>query len=349
MNLNKQKIIIYLLIISFVLLIANVVVDQFFKKEPGHVQEKLSSISPSEVNDIFTSIIDEFGIEKAWINKKELRNEDPDSVACIYKIRIPADLPVTVVLNELNARFINNNLRITSKESRKEKTTYLKILSGKTAFLQADFVTDPLLARHASSLGFLINNIEKLSQSELEAFLSLPESFSLIIVPSEKGEAIEKKVKESGREYTVLLNDKIDEVRFKLNEDYSEKRLKASIRSILGAFNESRLYMIDDVSDLYKSSVYPTVKTEFERRKMALIPLNSFVEIKGKDNQDLQSIFRFYCESNSNPEGKVFLINAHDYLELKGMLELYRKKGYKFVSPSSLKFGMQKPAVTEKS
>lgn len=336
---KKQKIITYLLIISFTLLLINIVVEVFAKQNPK-VPEK-TELTTKEIKERFENVISEFGIEKNWIKIKTSGEESSEYNPSNYEIRIPQTLPVAVVLNELNLTFTNENLTVTSREITKGKTTLLKILTNKQLMLEAEFIPDASIVRKTANLGFIIDDIDKISDKKIESILNLPENFALTLTPSEKAETLKKRILDSGKEYVTVLNDDIDEVRFKLSQDYNEKRLKGSIRNLLGSFGDSRLFIIDETSDLFKSQVYKTVCKDLTSRKLNLVPMNNFVTVKGKDKQDLQSIFRYYCESSNSSGNKVFLITADDFIELKSVLEAYRKKGYKFVFPSSLKFGLQ--------
>ncbi|MGE5682553.1 MAG: hypothetical protein ACM34K_16930 [Bacillota bacterium] len=336
---KKQKIITYLLIVSITLLLINIVIDIFTKKNP-EVPPK-TELTAGEIKERFENVVSEFGIEKSWIKQKASSKKAGGSATPAYEIMIPQSLPVAVILNELNILFRDENLKVTSKEVTKNRETVLRILSDKTLMLEADFIPSAELTRHTANLGFIIDDIEKLSDKKVDEILGLPESFALTLTPSEKAEGLKKKILESGKEYVTILSDDIDEVRFKFSADYNDKRLKGSIRNILGAFGDCKLFIVDESSEIYKAAFFKTVNADFTARSLSLIPLHSFVRIKGKDEKDLQSVFRYLCESSNSLGNKVFMIDADNFLELKPVLEAYRKKGYKFVFPSSLKFGLK--------
>lgn len=347
MGTSKQKIIVYLLAASFILLLGNIIVDRFHKVKPGLPYPGRSILAAGEINDLFEDAVCEFGIEKSWIQRKPLGTDQSGDATFSYNVKVTADLPVTLILNELNRRFLEHGLTITAKELRKEKTTTVKILREKKVLLQADFVTDPEAVRSAATIGFIIKEIDKLSDKEFSEFLSLPENYTILLNPSEKAEKASKAIVEQNKEYIVVLDDNIDEVRFKFADDYSDKRLNTSVRTILGVFGNSKLFLIDDASDFYKSRQYVVVKSAFEKRKLNLVPLSSFTEIKSREDKDLQSMFRYYCESNTSAQGRVFSVTARNFLELKDMIDLYRKKGCKFIFPSQLSFGFAPAAASQ--
>lgn len=343
---TKQKIIAYLLAASFLLLLGNILVDRFHKVKPGLPYPGQSLLSAGEINSLFEDAVCEFGVEKSWIERKPIGTDQSGEATFNYNVKVTADLPVTLILNELNRRFLEHGLKITAKEMRKEKTTSIKILREKNVMLQADFVTDPAAVRSAATIGFIIKDVEKLSDKDFAEFLSLPENYTIVLSPSEKSEKAAKEIVSQNKEYIVLLGDKIDEVRFRFDDDYSDKRLNTSVRSILGAFGNSKLYLVDDASDLYKSRQYLVVKTAFEKRKLNLVPLNTFTELKSREDKDLESMFRYYCESSASGE-RILLVTAKNFLELKEDVDLYRKKGCKFVFPSQMNFGLAPVAQTQ--
>ncbi|MCU7495194.1 MAG: hypothetical protein HF314_04865 [Ignavibacteria bacterium] len=313
--------------------------DRFHKVKPGMPDPGQSNLTAEDVNSIFEDAVCEFGIDKSWIQRKVLHTDQSGEATYNYTVKVPTDLPVTLILNELNSRLLEHGLSISAKELRKEKTTKLQILHVKNIMLQADLVTDPSVVRSTATIGFIIKDIEKLNDRELTEFLSLPEYFTLALSPSEKAEKAVKQILALNKEYIIILGDNIDEVRFKFDEDYSEKRLNTSVRTILGTFGGAKLYLIDDESDLYKSPLYVTVKTAFEKRKLSLNPLSNFTEIKSRADQDLESMFSYCCQSSASGQ-RVYTITAKNFLELKDLVDLYRKKGYRFVFPSQLNFGM---------
>ncbi|MGE5352370.1 MAG: hypothetical protein ACM3P0_09825 [Acidobacteriota bacterium] len=320
--------------------------DRFHKVKPGLPYPGQNVLTAGEINSLFEDAVCEFGIEKSWIQRKPVGTDQSGDATFNYNVKVTADLPVTLILNELNRRFLEHGLNITAKEMRKERTTSIKVLREKSVMLQADFVTDPMATRSAATIGFIVKDVDKLNDKEFSEFLSLPENYTLILSPSEKSEKAAKEIVSQNKEYIVLLGDKIDEVRFKFAEDYSDKRLNTSVRAILGAFGNSKLYLVDDASDLYKSRQYLVVKSAFEKRKLNLVPLNTFTEVKSREDKDLESMFRYYCESSASAE-RVFVVTAKNFLELKETIDLYRKKGCKFVFPSQLNFGLAPVATSQ--
>ncbi|MGE5498816.1 MAG: hypothetical protein ACM3Q2_12125, partial [Syntrophothermus sp.] len=297
-------------------------------------------VTKNEVDRRFRKVISEFSIQDSWIKTKKLKEAISDSVRTSFEIKIPAGLPSVVILNRLQKVFLKDSIYVKSNEITKGRITQLKIVFDKTILLAAELIPDQEIVRNTSDLAFILSDFEKLSESRKEEILKLPEKFAVILTPSQKSESLKKKVMESEKEYCILLNDNIDEVRFSLNPDYNDQRLIKSVKNILGSFGEAGIFLMDETTEIEKTSKASVVAKQFEVRKIRFVLYNHFITVKGNDRQDLQSRLRYYCESSGSSGNKIFLIDAEDYLEIKDVLETYRLKGYRFVPPSVLKYGL---------
>src|SRR5690606_7539279 len=142
-----------------------------------------------------------------------------------------------------------------------------------------------------------------------------------------------KRAVEMRKEYVVELNDEITELDFKLSPSYSEKRLKLSIRSILGAFGKAIFILIDEKSNLYNSSAYQLIKSEFEKRKIKIFPRSTFYLITGEDaNQSAEK----FLKGIKHKESRAAVISASNHMEIKDVIRNFRKVGYKFINPSNV-------------
>ncbi|MEI7812751.1 MAG: hypothetical protein WCJ01_10045 [Ignavibacteria bacterium] len=336
---KKQKIVKYLLITAFILLLTNVALELFIKKDPNIIEP--TTLSVSEVNSKFISIVTGLGIDKSWIKSKKLKHKLSDSVSSVYEVKTPASLPIAVIISELNSALIQQNLIITSRELVKRKVATLKILSDKTIMLQADIVSDTLIHRNTVALGFIIYDTQSLSDKQIDEIRAQPEYLAFILTPSNRGESLIERITDSRKEYVVLLNDDIDNVKFKLKPSYNKSRLIKSVRTIFGGFRESKLFLIDETSNLHKSPADSIVSKEFAVRRHNLVPLSNFVTIRSQKDKDIQSVFKSCCESGDSTGNKVFLISGEDFCKVSNEIHNLRKKGFQFVPPSALKFGLK--------
>ena len=111
--------------------------------------------------------------------------------------------------------------------------------------------------------------------------------FGYYVIPSKESAEFVKKHLKLKKEYVVLLNDDIDELKYKLKNDYSEARLKSSIRSIIGSFPNAAFILVDDNSNLFKSSIFNFVANEFEKRNIKLIKKSSLLDITDESKNQI--------------------------------------------------------------
>lgn len=330
---DKQRIIKYLLGIAVFLLIVRATLDIFMgKDEPGTHSPEPAEATVKSVEDDFRFILDDFAVAAEWVNKKKISHYD--SVSYIYKVSLPADLPAAVILNEANYVYSRYPLIVTSKEQGINGVTTMRVVNSGKDMLVAEFTTDKNISRQAPELGFILNDFESLGSDEMEKLLSLPENFAVLLTATTNGEKLRPKVLSRKKEFMLLLNDDITEVKFRFDEDYTEKRLRTSAREILASFGDAEMFLIDDQSDLYKSVPFKSGRKEFESRGIELIPVNSFVTIKQGNDESLDSVFEYYCKSSVTTGKKIFLISADDFMSIKETIEKLRKKGFKFIFPS---------------
>lgn len=335
MKLNKLKIIKYLLIVSVVLLLGNAALDMFFIKPPV-----IEHLTTENLNKRFEIILKEFGIHDDWVSKKRISAEKTDSLKFIYKVKVPADLPITILLNQVITELNGLPLSITAREKNVNGLTRMNIFHGNSLMLAADIDLNMEIARKVASIGFIISDVEELSADDFEKLMSFPEFFAVMLHPSQKSKEYKKSVIEHGKEYILVINDDMDEIEYKMEEDYGRIRLKTSVRTIISDFSDTRLFAIDEKSALYRSSLSNFLNTEFQKRKLELTPLGKFVWLTGRDEEDLNNQFRSISRNLKPGESRIFVLKAEDFYNLGQEIELFRKQGYKFILPSSVNFGI---------
>ncbi|MGB8318783.1 MAG: hypothetical protein WCE54_11700, partial [Ignavibacteriaceae bacterium] len=249
---------------------------------------------------------------------------------------IPVDLPITVVLNEIFISFKNYNLSIKSEEQKINGKTLLKISSGNNLKLTSEFFYDKSISRNAGSIGIFITGITNLDDEKRKALLSIPETFELLLVPSKQSSLILKTLRDFKRGYGILLNDDITDLEFKLSSKYSDRRLKSSVRNILGKFPGSSVFIIDNQSNLFSSNVSPLLKEEFKKRNLRLVSEDSLSELTNEGNNNTLKDFRDKIEATKRGETAEFVITAEEFRLLQPEIIRFRKVGYKFVHPSEL-------------
>lgn len=329
---DRKKIIQVLFPAAVVLLIAFIIINKTISESSPPQKQ----ISAAAINSIFKKSLKNLGYEDKWIDPVKKNRKYPDSLKFNYSVLVPADLPIPVVIDEINLNTNPEEAKIISNEKRINGEAELKIYSGGFLKLNAMLKYDNTIRRKAGYVGLLIDGWNNLSLKEDSIYLSVPESFAALIIPSKNSEKLISTIKENHKEYAILLNDDITDLDYKLNPSYSKKRLRLSIISIARTFSDAIFFLIDKKSDLYKSSNYSYVKNEFAKRKIRLVYLNSIPSINGNDVKTLNDNFHSFVSNIGDGEKKLVLVSSSDFLHLKQEIVSFRKIGYKFINPSQI-------------
>ncbi len=334
---TSRKIIISLFIIVIILLIANITLDSIWgnKTKP----EFKKQIDLKETERLFKESLANLGIEKSWISIQKKRNKAPafpEKDYPSYSVAIPSDLPITVVLNEIFISYKNYDVNIKSEEEKINGKTLLKISAGNNLILNSEFFYNKSISRDAGNIGIFITGIAGLTGEDAKTFLSIPETFELLLEPSKESSEILKMLKEYKKEYGILLNDNITDLEYKLSTKYSTGRLKSSIRNLLGKFQNSSIFIIDDHSNLFSSDIFPLLKEEFKKRKLQLLREDSFSNLTAISNSSALKDFRDKISETKRGEKAEFIVTADEFRLLQPEIIKYRKIGYKFILPSKL-------------
>ena len=327
-----------LLGIVIALLLANIIYKKYIMiKMPAEKAE----VSSKLIKEKFLSSVNSFGLKKEWVVQTKYRGKKrtqkkQDSVIYSYKISVPQDLPIPVILNEINSELKNENVKVISKEEKINGKSLLSIYSKNNLKLTASFTYIDEMRRKAGYVGIIVSGLENLNKDEIAKVLNFPELFGYYVVPSKESEEFVKKHLKSKKEYIVTLNDNIGELKYRLEENYSEPRLKGSIRSIIGSFPKASFILIDDNSNLYKSSVFNFIANEFEKRKIKLIKKSSLLDITDESKNQMQSNFSNLVKSSNENWGKVIIVPADNFSLIEEEIIKLRKIGYRFINPSQI-------------
>jgi hypothetical protein len=323
-GLDQKKIAVILFFTTVTFLIANIIADKITGTRVDVVPQELSG---EDINSKFISAVRVFGVSPDWITAKKHSKKDPASLYASYSIDVPPDLPIALLIREVTNTYDTNNVKLVINEKKIKGITSLKLLSGGKQKIAAEFNYKAGLNRKAGSIGFLLEDFKDLDDTEDSVLLNSPESFAVILMPSKQDRDLAKKITGAGKEYVIFLNDDISELIYRLNPNYSETRLKGSIRSILGDFGSSVFLIIDDNSSLFSSPAYTVLKHEMEKRNIKLLRKNSFRALN-PDN------LRAYLRGINDGELKTVVMSAGDYIKINNTLMSFRKVGYKFINPS---------------
>ena len=321
----KRKFIYGLISFSLLLIAANIYIDNFFTKSEPVIRE----ISKTEIENGFTKILIDHGIDDEWIEKKNVERNNADSINYIYRVKIPSDVSITSIIKDLNETFINKPLLIESTERKNYSNSTVKFYSNEILKLEAYLNHEDNISRKYATYSFIVN----VDNIEINEILKIQIPFSLAITPSETNAKQISRLNELNKSYVILLDDTIDDSKYKLDKDFSKEKLIRSIKSILFSFGRNRVYIIDDNSKIYNSKSYNLLKDELVKRDIDFIIKSSLTKLTADSNKELFSLFEFYSTSLKKKEGKIFLMNYNNFVTLQAPLEKQIKKGDRIILP----------------
>ena len=328
---DRKALIIVLFSLVIILLVLNIVLSKIYKH--SGIQSKKIELYSGEIKDRFISGIHNFGIKDEWIDENKYDVKKGDSLRFSFRVRVPKDLPVAVLLNEISNSFLTGEIICTSREIKVNGTTNMFISSGGFDKLKAEFVYNPDIRRTSCSFGFLVYGLNRLDLVTQDQLIKVPEIFTAVLLPSKESLDISKRLKMNNKNYAIILDNDISDLDYKLSSGYSTERLKLSVRSILGDFSNAVAYLYNGNSGYTTESNYAFINHEFEKRNVRFIDINKFNLIDERKTPLDVSLELIVKQANEN---KTFLIyiSADNYIKIKPLISKYRDIGYKFLNPS---------------
>lgn len=325
-SLSRTNIISILLVVTILLLGINIIIEKYYHQLKLSAEKGL----PSDlINKRFLTALKNYNIDSSWISKKDLSKIEDDSLKYSYNVRIPEDLPPSLLIKEIKNQFDTNEVNIYAVDKPSETSVEIKLFSSKYLKLSAAIKNNDLIHRQADSIAFVIIGIEDLNSENLNDILKMPEHFTCALVPSKYSLELAKLLDQEQKQTAVLLNDDIPDLEYKLKSNYSKNRIRNSLKSISGKFSNASFFIIDNNSDIYNSDHSDAIKSWFESR--GLITEEKFSEIEFTSPENI-----FIKIKSEEGKKRVYKISADDFLEMSSVLASLRKLGYRIVYPSVL-------------
>lgn len=334
----KQKFIKYLLVLAIVLLVVEIAIDRARKPKQVVVASELTVL---QIETVFFKMLDEYGIEPKWISKKKVKPADDDSTRLQYLVKIPADVPIPLIIRDINKVIQKDITGFVSEEIKIFGSTEVRIYTNEILKLRATLTPDKSLIRKRNSLSFIISDAFDLSDDNFNKFLSVSHPIAGSIIPNENVVIKADTLKNYRKEYVVLLDDQISDSKMKLKQEYQKEILRGSMKNIVNSFKDSRLIIVDEKSVLFRSPIYNFVRDDFKKQGVTLVVKSEFIELSADEDSELYSKFRFYCNDTTGVHQKQFLISFENFQKILPELEGLKKRGNKII-PISKTFLSQK-------
>jgi len=330
---NRRKIIYFLVAAVVGLLLINVLLGLTKKKNENQIENNLSVLT---IEERFFNTLDGFGIENDWIAKQNLKKGTYDSISYKYIIKLPFDVAIPVVLKDLNESFNDLPVSLNSQEKKNHGYSILNIESNNYTMLVSEFNYHSELTRLYSEIGFLISGIEDATESELTTFFNLPFKVGVILPLSEESQQLAELVKTNNLTYYIQLLKESDNINYNLDGDLGLEKLIITIRNIISSFNSPRYFFINQLESGFTSTTKNFIYEQFGKKGRQILNLNSFINLKGEDANDLKSLLEFHINKLTFGSYKIFRIELNDWFLIEKDLITFMKKGNKIVNPSQL-------------
>ncbi len=324
----KKRIIQILFTLAVLTLVANLIVAKYFKG--SIIKEK--DFNSNVINDQFLNDLQNFGLKKEWI--KDLSKDETNGSIYSYKIDLPKDLPIPVVLSEIYSSLFSSGVKIQTIEKIIGGKTILNISTEKGLKLSAEFNYNENIRRNTGNIGLLVFNLEKLGVKDINAVVNFPQTLVAAIIPSKESIQLASDLIDNRKALAILLNDDIKDPDYRLSKDYSNYRLNLAIKSIVSDFSNAIFFVIDDHSKIYQSPAYNFIQSEFSKRNIKLIPLSFLTVIPDGNKADIKTNFKRLVMKTHIGDNKLVSIYADDFGILKPEIFSLIKIGYKFINPS---------------
>jgi hypothetical protein len=313
---TSKKIIKYLFAAALLLLLSDLVLEKLYPE----AYKGTITVSNEEADSVFQTILITYGIEDQWLSRKGEK----------YTVRIPVDVPAELIMLDLSEYYRDKNAVVSSKELVKGTRSLMELNSAGETVLSAEFIYEKNIKRKISTLAFILLNINRLNENEISGLLALTDNYTVALDPSTKNRDMSYLLKGKGKEYSLIINNNISELKYRLDDKFSDKKLTITIESITAHFPEAVYFILDDIPVIYSQRVDDLLHKEFDKRKMKYKYLKEFKQIR---NISSPEEFREYINVHGD---QVFTIDASEFLKYKDELKTLRKRGIKVSNLSAL-------------
>lgn len=328
---TQQRLILLFFVVALILLSANILVGKVFKTENTIIQP--SPLSSEQIDSLFQQAVFNFGLPVSTIKNQRIKEVKIEKNYPSYMLRMPKDLPIPVFISELNDLFSGFAVDIFTDEKQMSGRTILQIVSENEIRLAASIDYSPDLKRESSTVGFLVTINDKTNKSVIDDLLDTPEPFGFLFTPSIVMKSFIASDQNSNRQYVLLLGDETKDLDFKFEPGYSERRLKSSVRNLLGAFPRAAFIILDDNSTFYSSKIFLFVEKEFLSRKIRMVKKSELNFLAGSVSSASSQFNEILVNTDINST-KLIACTPDDFKSILSDVRSFRKIGFKYVVPS---------------
>jgi hypothetical protein len=324
----QKKIIYFLIVVAFLLIILNLYVESNSSVNEVPIKQEVFT---SQIDSLFISTLFKNGIIEEWVEAKSISNKRHDSLRHVFYVDVPEDLQIVSILSDVTKSFNKLPVEIISEERINYSKSALKIYSNNVLKFEAFLTPNPNIEREFAEISFLADATQLTVKEVKDLTQKITIPFTLLITPSEE---INKSLSDNElniNSYSVHISDLIEEKQFKLSPESSRELLASTINNLISSFSNAKFFLIDKESDIYNSVAYSYVREKLAESNKVFIEKSRYIDLTDKTFNQIVSIFEFHCENGKSKQRRVLLLNLEDLIKLKPEIFKQRKTGNKFV------------------
>lgn len=316
MNLSIRKKILYsLFALTVVLLLGNIIVDLVLGPEKVTSEE----IIDNNFSGFFDKTLSDYGVSKNSIKlTKEIKD---DTTYYKYKVAVALTFPVALFVNDIRNVKTDEPVSFTCIENKMGVLTRV-ILRGAHKVIDAEITVSKDVTREGDTL-IIFADCRSLNEEELTKYVKdVTVNFSVLLKPSVETRATALKLSNMGKRYHLVFDDEIQDLKYKLEAGYSQRRIFEVMNNLNVDFPEAVYYYIGDTPELN------TVPINKEAVKFNKSVLNNIGVKIIKDENELDFLFK-----SAGKYKTYFLVIEPDLLkDTEGMFFKLVKRGDKILN-----------------
>lgn len=247
----------------------------YFSTRPKHelsrLEQKIANkITPEEARDSMSSVFREFGLEDSLCRPMKKRDLQKYDAQAGYQVTLPIDVPVPLLIREMEKKFYTKGAFITSVEKKNGLDFETTVSDSSTWKLIFHFTNDEKLKRPNLQIARLIKMPKDASEDDIAACLTGIENEALLLPLTKIAAKSTMRIHNAGCDYIIDLSDVSDEQAFKLDASFTKKRLDESFEEIFKNFPGSRAAYIRGNSAVHNSTAWPYIKAKLQKKKVAI-------------------------------------------------------------------------------
>ena len=297
---------------------------------------KQIDISQVPIDTLFRLAIQDFSLPDTCL--KQLKKKSTAS-PFTFTLTLTSDLPVPIILNELQRVFTKYNIQIIAHERTINSESDIQLYSADyRLLLQAEVAVNKNASRNFGTIAFLVQGLDDIGMDEFTKNTSEIEGVTFLITPSKSNKGLMALFPEHDNDYLVQLSENIPDQEYKLKDDFSKKRIRQSIQSIFSTFGENEAYFVNSQSVFYHSLIFPYIERELSGKKLITEKALTIIPYQESEERFLESMNRIlFSKALSKPV--ILTFDFKNYHLLVPHISRFIKKGGKIVKLHSLLSG----------